>query len=155
MLNECRRSMYHFLMRSMPCVYRLAPPGARPFPDLRARVIASIKMVAALMIVGLLSGVPKTAVAQTTSTGLVTINNMGCGVQGGGGCFVYISGPNVGPAGCNTNSIRWDPAAPNGQIALAQLTAAFVAGRQVNFVLADTCWSPWPSYPTMWYYVIY
>ena len=93
--------------------------------------------------------------AQSISTGAVTITSMGCGMEGTTVCWVYISGPNVGPAGCNTNSIRWDPASsPNGQVALAQLTAAYLAGHTVNFVLADTCWAKWAAYPTIWYYSI-
>jgi hypothetical protein len=98
--------------------------------------------------------------AQSIGTGSVTITTIGCGMSAPAGspgtaCFLYISGPSVGPAGCSGNSIRWDPSAsPNGQVATAQLTAAFMAGLKVNFVLADTCWAEWPSYPTIFYYQI-
>jgi hypothetical protein len=99
-----------------------------------------------------------TAQAQSISTGSVAITSMGCGMAGPAGtagsvCWVYISGPNVGPAACSTNSIRWDPgASPNGQVAVAQLTAAYLVGQHVSFVLYDTCWAEWPSYPTIWFY---
>jgi hypothetical protein len=73
----------------------------------------------------------------------------------GSACWVYVSGPAVGPAGCSGTSIRWDPqASPNGREAIAQLTAAFVAGKQVIFVLNNTCWAQWSSYPTIWYYEV-
>jgi len=97
--------------------------------------------------------------AQTTGTGSVTILSMGCTMAGpagtpGSSCFAYVNA-NVGPPGCNTNSIRWDPTqSPNGQAALAQLTAAYLAGKQVQFVLYDTCWAEWPAYPTIYYYLI-
>jgi hypothetical protein len=97
--------------------------------------------------------------AQSIGTGPVTITRMGCGMAStsgsGSACWVYISGPAVGPAGCNGTSIRWDPqASPNGREATAQLTAAFMAGKQVLFVLNDTCWAQWPSFPTIWYYEV-
>ena len=98
------------------------------------------------------------AQAQSISTGPVTITSMGCGMAGpsggvGAACWVYVSGPNVGPAACSTTSIRWDPgASPNGQVAVAQLTAAYLTGQRVNFVLYDSCWAEWPSYPTIWFY---
>ena len=101
-----------------------------------------------------------TARAQNISVGPVTITSMGCGMAGASGtsgaaCFLYISGPSVGPSGCVSNSIRWDPgASPNGQVAVAQLTAAFIAGEQVIFVLNNACWAEWPSFPTIWYYQI-
>lgn len=100
----------------------------------------------------------RTALAQSISTGSVTITAIGCGMAGpgsGSACFVYISGPAVGPSGCTSNSIRWDPTqSPNGQVATAQLTAAYLAGQQVQFVLNNSCWSEWPSYPTIWFYQI-
>jgi hypothetical protein len=37
-------------------------------------------------------------------------------------------------------------------VTLAQLTAAYIAGKPVTFVLNDTCWAEWPSFPTIWYY---
>lgn len=96
--------------------------------------------------------------AQNVLTGSVTITSMGCNtVSGTAGtaCWLNISGPAVGPTGCSGTSIRWDPATtPNGQVALAQLTAAFVAGDPVVFDLQDSCWSEWPSYPTIYYYQI-
>lgn len=98
------------------------------------------------------------AYAQNVFTGSVTITNMGCNtVPGAAGtaCWLNISGPAVGPSGCSGTSIRWDPATtPNGQVALAQLTTAFVGGDPVVFDLQDSCWSEWPSYPTIYYYQI-
>jgi len=99
-----------------------------------------------------------TAQAQNINVGPVTITNMGCGMAGatgtaGAACFLTVSGPAVGPSGCTGNSIRWDPgASPNGQVAVAQLTAAFMSGEQVFFVLNNACWTEWPAYPTIWYY---
>jgi hypothetical protein len=96
--------------------------------------------------------------AQSISTGYVTITSMGCNMvsgTAGTACWVNISGPAVGPSGCSGNSIRWDASlTPNGQAALAQLTAAFVAGETVDFDLRNSCWSEWPSYPTIYYYQI-
>lgn len=101
---------------------------------------------------------PRNAGSQTIST-VATITSIGCGMVGAPGqpgtaCFIYIN-TTVGPTGCNSNSIRWDPnTSPNGQVALAQLTAAFLAGQQVVFVVQDTCWAEWPSYPTIYYYLV-
>ena len=96
--------------------------------------------------------------AQNISTGAVTITGIGCGMSGpqaGSACFLYFSGPAVGPSGCTSNSTRWDPTnSPSGQVATAQLTAAYLAGAQVDFVLNDSCWAEWPSYPTIWYYEV-
>lgn len=109
-------------------------------------------------IVMLLIAHAHTACAQSITTGPVTITSMGCNtISGSDGtaCWVNISGPAVGPSGCSGNSIRWDAAlTPNGQAALAQLTAAFVAGDLVNFALQNSCWSAWPSYPTIYYHQI-
>jgi len=102
----------------------------------------------------------RVARAQNISTGAVTITSMGCNTSGPAGtagtaCFLYVSGPAVGPAGCSSTSIRWDPTqSPNGQVTLAQLTAAFLAGQQVVFVLNNSCWAEWPAYPTIFYYQI-
>lgn len=112
--------------------------------------------------VGLLTMCPaQSARAQSISTGLVSITDIGCGMasppgSGGAACWVDISGPAVGPSGCSVNSIRWDPtASPNGQVAITQLTAAFVAGHQVTIVLQNTCWAEWPTFPTIWYYIVH
>lgn len=117
---------------------------------------ANIVSLAAIVLVSTLA-IP-TAQAQNINVGPVTITSMGCGMAGPAGtpgtaCFIYISGPSVGPSGCSSNSIRWDPgASPNGQVAVAQLTAAFMSGEQVFFVLNNACWTEWPAYPTIWYY---
>ena len=116
-----------------------------------------MRFVGALVLAVGISGI---ASAQSISTGPVTITSMGCGMAGatgssGSACWAYISGPAVGPSGCTSTSVRWDPGASyNGQVATAQLTAAFVAGLPVTFVLLDSCWPEWPSYPTIWYYGI-
>jgi hypothetical protein len=111
------------------------------------------------LIPGLVFGL-RSAEAQTTTSGTpVTITSIGCGMAGapgtpGAACWVYVSTP-IGPPGCNSTSIRWDPTqSPNGPVATAQLTAAFLAGKQVFFVLYDTCWAQWPAFPTIYYYGI-
>jgi hypothetical protein len=98
--------------------------------------------------------------AQNIAVGPVTITSIGCGMAGpdggaGGVCFLSITGSGAGPAGCSGTSIRWDPGtSPNGQIAVSQLTSAFLAGKPVTFVLNNACFSEWPIYPTIWYYSI-
>ena len=92
--------------------------------------------------------------AQNYSANNVTITSIGC-QNNNTVCYVTVSGGNYGPSGCNTNSIRWDSSStPNGLVAVAQLTAAYVTGTSVSFVLSNSCFSENGNYPTMLYYVI-
>jgi hypothetical protein len=92
--------------------------------------------------------------AQSYGTGAVTIIQIGCQTVNTI-CFVAFSGPAVGPPGCNTNQVRWDSVnTPNGKEALAQLTAAYVAGKQVSFSIDNKCFAEFPNYPQMDYYII-
>jgi hypothetical protein len=122
----------------------------------RSLVKSRLLWLGASLFVGPLALTVHSAHAQDYATnGYVTITSMGCGMTGTTACWVNVSGSPAGPAGCNTTSFRWDPSSsPNGNVTLAQLTAAFVAGKTVFFVLNDTCWSAWNTYPTLWYYQI-
>jgi hypothetical protein len=42
----------------------------------------------------------------------------------------------------------------NGAAAIAQLTAVYLAGKQVSINIANNCFIEFPSYPTMDYYII-
>ena len=68
-------------------------------------------------------------------------------------CYVSVSGPNLGPAGCATTSIRWPAiSAMNGKNTLELLTSAYMAGKMVNFFVSDTCLAVDPNFPTFdWY----
>ena len=128
----------------------------------RSRAALSRTGFAALLVlsaIGTFGAAIPTAHAQSIQTGVVTITAMGCNMvsgTAGTACWVNISGPAVGPSGCSGTSIRWDATqSPNGQVALAQLTAAFAAGDSVSFDLQNSCWSEWPAYPTIYYYEIY
>ena len=98
--------------------------------------------------------------SQDLTTGKVILMGIGCNMSGppgtaGSACYVSISGSAVGPSGCQSTLIKWDPhATPNGKAALKQLTAAFIAGDQVSFTLEDRCSLVWPSSPTMRSYLI-
>jgi hypothetical protein len=88
------------------------------------------------------------------NTGWVTITDVGCQTVNTI-CFASFSGPAVGPPGCVTNQIRWDTAStPNGNAALAQLTAAYLAGKQVSFNIDNDCFAEFPGFPTIDYYNI-
>jgi hypothetical protein len=83
-----------------------------------------------------------------------TIISMGCQTVNGV-CFVTLSGAAAGPAGCVQNQVRWDSVnTPNGNAAIAQLTAAYLAGKQVSINISNTCFAEFPSYPAMDYYII-
>lgn len=81
-----------------------------------------------------------------TSLGCQAINTI---------CYITLSGAAAGPAGCAQNEVRWDSVnTPNGTAAIAQLTAAYLAGKTVLIVLADSCFSEFPNYPALYYYII-
>lgn len=78
-------------------------------------------------------------------TGWRTVTDMGCHTVDYT-CFVTLSGASFGPAGCTGNQMRWDSQTmPNAKNFLAQMTAAFLAGRQVNVAIGDSCYSAWPT----------
>ena len=68
-------------------------------------------------------------------------------------CYVSVNGPNLGPTGCSTTSIRWLAiSAVNGKNTLALLTSAYMAGKMVNFYVSDTCLAAQSNFPTFdWY----
>lgn len=83
-----------------------------------------------------------------------TVTSIGCQTINGI-CFVTLSGAAAGPPGCVSNDVRWDSVnTPNGNAAIAQLTAAYLAGKQVAINIDNNCFAEFPSYPAMDYYVI-
>lgn len=83
-----------------------------------------------------------------------TIDSIGCRTVNGI-CLVIINGTAAGPPGCVQNQVRWDSVnTPNGNAAIAQLTAAYLAGKQVTINISDNCFAEFPSYPGMDYYII-
>jgi hypothetical protein len=95
----------------MTVVQGAAKTNMYPSQKLRcARVKITNRWIYCLAVAAIASVFASAVRAQSISTGAVTITSMDCGMLGATVCWVYISGPNVGPAGCNTNSIRWDPA---------------------------------------------
>lgn len=120
-----------------------------------------VHAVVAICLALTLAFAARDAHAQGLSSGEVTIVSMGCAMSGppgtaGSACSIGISGPPVGPAGCQSTLIKWDPhATPNGRVALKQLTAALIAGVPVSFTLAVRCSLQWPTHPTMRGYRIF
>jgi hypothetical protein len=83
-----------------------------------------------------------------------TITSIGCQTVNGI-CFVTLSGAAAGPAGCVENQVRWDSVnTPNGTAAIAQLTAAYLAGKTVSINIDNACFSEFTAYPAMDYYII-
>ena len=79
-----------------------------------------------------------------TGIGCQTVNNI---------CFVTLSGAAAGP--CVQSDVRWDSAnTPNGMAVIAQLTAAYLSGKQVYINISNTCFAEFPTYPTMDFYSI-
>ncbi|HMU66143.1 MAG TPA: hypothetical protein PKE57_03290 [Cellvibrionaceae bacterium] len=81
-------------------------------------------------------------------TGLRKILGIGCHNGGDPVCYVTIEGAPVGPAGCNSTSIRWDSSLAGGKNQFALLTAAFMAGKPGDLFIMDTCFPLQPGYPT-------
>jgi hypothetical protein len=71
-------------------------------------------------------------------------------------CYVYVSGDPIGPTSCRNTSFRWNQKAdPNGQSILSLLTAAYLAGKRVDFYINDTnCYAAQPAYPTFNYVML-
>jgi len=94
-------------------------------------------------------------IGYTESSGPRTINYIGCH-KNDNTCYVTINGSPVGPATCSSTSIRWNETNDaNGKAALALLTTAFIAGKQVVFYISDNvCYTNQPQYPTFSYYNI-
>jgi hypothetical protein len=83
-----------------------------------------------------------------------TITAIGCQTVNGI-CFVTLSGAAAGPPGCVSTNVRWDSVnTPNGTAVIAQLTAAYLAGKQVYINISNSCFAEFPNYPTMDFYSI-
>jgi hypothetical protein len=86
-----------------------------------------------------------------TDIGSRTITQMGCHTVDNT-CFMTLSGAAFGPAGCSSTQLRWNAVdMPNAKIFVMQMTAAFVAGQQVQIVISDNCYGSWPT--PHYYYV--
>lgn len=109
------------------------------------------QQIAAAFIASLLLAASPNKSQAAAGTGWRTITQMGCHM-GSSVCYVTINGDAVGPSGCTGNSIRWDPTAVNGKETFAQLTAAYLAGKQVYFYVTDTCFTGQATFPTFSYY---
>jgi hypothetical protein len=82
-------------------------------------------------------------------TGPRKILSMGCHNDSSGVCYLDIEGSAVGAVSCYGTTIRWDAVnVPGGKIQLSLLTAAYIAGKPVNFYIPDACFSLQPAYPT-------
>ncbi len=94
----------------------------------------------------LLVGVP----AFAGETGPVKVLGIGCHTVNST-CYVTVQNA-VRPTGCPAStSLRWDRAnVNNGQAVLSLLTAAFLAGKSVNFAITG-CYG---GYPTFDYFVV-
>lgn len=62
-------------------------------------------------------------------------------------CYANLDAA-VGPAACNSDSIRWQPSRTNGKEVLSLLHGAFLAGKKVDFYVNDACFGLQPMYPT-------
>lgn len=88
-------------------------------------------------------------------TGPRKILAMGCHNDNSGICFVDLEGAAVGASTCSSTTVRWDAVTVSGgKIQLTLLSAAYVAGKPVNFYIPDTCFSIQPNYPTFAWSVI-
>lgn len=105
---------------------------------------------AMLLSVAIVLCIPSRALAG--GSGSRQILSVGCHVADNT-CYVYVSGDPVGPANCRSTSIRWNQKADaNGQSILSLLTAAYLAGKQVDFYVRDTdCYAYQPVFPTFDY----
>jgi hypothetical protein len=102
--------------------------------------------VAALLVVMVVLAFPGQALA--VSTGSRNITNIGCHL-GDDTCWIDISGSAVGPSGCTSNQIRFSVNSTNGKSVFSLLTAAFLAGKQVNLEVTNTCYLGNTVYPTI------
>ena len=101
----------------------------------------SLVVVMSMMTLTLLS---QNSMAITVS-GWRTIVDMGCHTVDSI-CFLTLSGAAVGPAQCSQPELRWNQETmPNAKAFFAQMTAAFLAGRQVNIAVHDICYADWPT----------
>ncbi len=89
-----------------------------------------------------------------TSTGYRTITKIGCH-NVDNTCYVYLDGDAVGPAACQSISIRWNVEQdPNGQATLAMLMSAYYAEKKVLFGVADSCYAYQSGFPAIHHFVI-
>lgn len=114
-----------------------------------------MKTIRQLVAYSLLGCMLMTGISKAGNYGIVgTITSIGCQTVNGI-CLVVLNGTAAGPPGCVSNDIRWDSVnTPNGNAAIAQLTAAYLAGKQVTINIDNACFSEFPAYPTMDYYII-
>lgn len=112
-----------------------------PNGDIMNRAMLLLAVVIALAVPG----------QAQANTGLRTITNLGCHMHDTT-CWVEISGPPVGPANCRANQLRFNSNSPNGKNLFSLMTAAFLAGKQVNFLVPDNaCYQDQPSFPTFYW----
>jgi hypothetical protein len=118
----------------------------------RKTMFKSMIHLIACVLIGCVLFIPLSNAGSYGITG--TIISIGCQTVNGI-CLVVISGPAAGPPGCMQNQVRWDSVnTPNGNAAIAQLTAAYLSGKQVTINISDSCFAEFPSYPGMDYYII-
>ncbi len=108
---------------------------------------------AMLLLVAIALAAPGQALAGPS--GRRQILSMGCHL-GDNTCYVYVSGDPIGPASCRSTSFRWNQKTdPNGQSILSLLTAAYLAGKPVDFYINDTaCYAAQPGFPTFAYIIL-
>lgn len=101
-----------------------------------------------ILLVGLCVGLFSEG-AFAVDSGIGQITNMGCHT-GDETCFVSLNVPVFGAEfGCASTQARWPVNSyPNGKVALAQLTAAWLAGKRVGLNIV-ACYNGWPTFN--WY----
>ncbi|MBB5211999.1 hypothetical protein [Microbulbifer hydrolyticus] len=78
-------------------------------------------------------------------SGSVSISKIGCHLEDST-CYVHIDKV-VGPVDCSSSSVRWDKdASKGGNAALTLLTAAYFAGKKVQFNISDSCYGKYPTF---------
>ncbi len=90
--------------------------------------------IVSIMFVLSLSSVGDAVAGQTGSR---TVNRLAC-FGSNTLCFVILSGNSFGPAGCNSNQLRWDAKSDSGKHLLATLMLAKSMGNTVNVSYSDT-----------------
>lgn len=87
--------------------------------------------------------------AQASSTGKRQIVAIACH-NDANICIARLSGAAFGPPACQSTEVRWNEKNdPGGHSSLSLLTAAFLAGKTVEFSIRDDkCFTEQPLYPT-------
>ncbi|BCL73243.1 exported hypothetical protein [Vibrio nigripulchritudo MADA3029] len=84
-------------------------------------------------------------VALAKSSGWRDIKEIGCHLNDGT-CYANLDAA-VGPAKCNSTSIRWNKDnAASGKETLSLLMTASAAGKKVRFNVVDTCYGIYPTF---------